>query len=292
MIEGEVERVNIKVLADNVVGFRGRLLGQHGASYYVEVYSGGSTKRILVDSGWNGDALLFNMKALNLDPRSIDAIVITHGHWDHTGGLVKVLEGSAGKTIPIIMHPYAMKTAFISEPSLRPVGIVSFGDLGELKKLGGYPILSKDPVKIAPGVATTGEIERKNDFERVEENYIFVDEDGKLRHDDILDDIALVIKFKDGVGVITGCGHSGIVNILEKAISLSNSERVKFVLGGFHLSEASEERISRTIKSLSSLNIENIYAGHCTGMRAICEMRRAFGTKFKQIHVGMEIEMG
>lgn len=291
MNEDYIDKVRIKILADNLVGFRGRFLGQHGASYYIEAKIGEQYKKILVDSGWNAEALLFNMKNLEVDPKNLDAIVITHGHWDHTGGLIKVLENAGGKTIPIIMHPNALKTRFISEPFIRPVGIVSFSELSELKKLGGYPILSRDPIKLFPGVWTTGEIERRNDFEKVEENYEFVDSEGRVRHDDILDDIALVLKLREGIGVITGCGHAGIVNILEKAFSLTGSKKVKFVLGGFHLSEASDERIFKTVQSLSSLDIEAIYAGHCTGTKAICEMLKAFGSKLKQIYVGMTIEI-
>jgi len=289
--EGFVDSVRVVVLADNVVGFRGRLLGQHGASYLLEARYGREVKRVLIDTGWNGEALLFNMKSLEIDPRNLDAIVLTHGHWDHTGGLVKVLESAGGRTIPIIMHPLALKASFVAEPYLRPVGIVSFHDLGELKRLGGYPIVTKDPVKIAPGLFTTGEIERRSDFERVEESYMFVDNEGRLKHDDLLDDTALVVRLRDGIGVITGCGHAGIVNILNKAVSLSGSRKIRFLLGGFHLAEASDERISKTIESLSSFDIESIYAGHCTGMRAFCELQRTFGSKFKQIHVGMSIEL-
>ncbi|MEM0061506.1 MAG: MBL fold metallo-hydrolase [Fervidicoccaceae archaeon] len=285
-----VDRIRIRVLADNQVGFRGKLLAQHGASYFLEASWGEEKRRILVDTGWNGEALLFNMKMLEIDPKSIDAIVITHGHWDHTGGLLKVLEKAEGKQIPIVMHPLALKTSFISEPFIRPVGILSFSEIGELKRLGGYPILSRDPVEIAPGILTTGEIERRNDFETVEEPYMFVGKEGELERDIISDDIALVIKFRSGIGIVTGCGHSGIINILEKARALTGETKIKFIIGGLHLAEASDERIIRTVSHLSKLDIDAICAGHCTGLRASCELLRSFGTKFKQIHVGMSME--
>jgi len=291
MVEEFVDKVKITVLADNLVGFRGKLFGQHGASYLVEALYKGQLKKILVDTGWNGDALLFNMTALGVEPKSIDAIIITHGHWDHTGGLVKVLENTGGKQIPIVMHPQSLKSVFIAEPFIRPVGIISFSDYSDLRKLGGYPILSRDPVKIGPGIFTTGEIERSSGFEKVEENYQFIDNNGRLVHDEILDDIALVIKLKRGIGVVTGCGHAGVVNIVKKAISLTKEETVRFILGGLHLAQASEDRISKTIEALSSFNIESIYAGHCTGLNASCALQRAFSSKFNQIYVGMSIEV-
>ncbi len=159
----------------------------------------------------------------------------------------------------------------------------------EVEEAGGVLVLAKGPVKLAEGVVTTGEVERSTSFEGVEEFWTVAD--GIFVRDEMPDDQSLVIKGDEGVIVLTGCAHSGVVNTVIHAKSLMGVDRVKAVIGGFHLIGASEGRIRRTVEELRRLNPDLLAPCHCTGLKAVNAFMEAFGEKCRPPSTGDIIEI-
>lgn len=285
---GILEKFRLVVLAENSVMFGSRLLGQHGISFLLEVQAEGMKRFILVDVGQNTDTLMYNMKSLGIDPSIVDAIVLTHRHQDHTGGLSKVLKAIGKRDLPVIAHPDITRFQFTDKKLLRYSGM-RLEDKERIEKAGGVLFLTRDPLKILPGLMTTGEVVRTTDFEKPE-GFKTINEEGRVVYDALRDDIAVIALMKEGIVIITGCAHSGIVNIIKHSIKLAGVSKVVAVIGGLHLINASDERIAKTVSSLQELQVENIYAGHCTGFKAQVELYKAFSERFKPLSTGLHIE--
>ncbi|NJE25101.1 MBL fold metallo-hydrolase [Thermococcus sp. MV5] len=267
------------VLFENHAGFKKGLLGYHGFSLFID-YDG---RRILVDVGTEGKILLHNMKALEIDPEKIDAVVLTHGHYDHTGGLREFLRVRRS-TIDIYAHPEIFLQRIALKPKLRDIGIPYLQE--ELETLGANFILDKKPLKIFDGVWTSGEIKRVTWDRRV--GYIV--KDNGLIKDPVRDDIALVVEDGESVIVITGCGHSGILNIVMHAQNLLNKP-IKALIGGFHLMGSDEKLRRDAIRGLKDLGVQKLYAGHCTGFEAMASFMYTVGKNFEPLYVGKVIEL-
>jgi len=252
-------RGKIVVLVENSVLHR-KLYAEHGLSLYVETDRG----KILFDTG-QSDLLIRNARTLGIDLREIDKIVLSHGHYDHTGGLLPLLK-TFKKRIQVIAHPDAFKKIHFGCGGgiSRDIGIPF-----EESELRQYAELVEDdkPREVIPGVVSTGEIERRTDFEDAGEGF-FVDPNC-TKPDIIRDDQALILDSEKGLIVLFGCGHSGLINTLIKVRELSPNKEIRVVMGGFHLGGASEERLERTCEALPQFGVKEIYPGHCTGWRAI-----------------------
>jgi 7,8-dihydropterin-6-yl-methyl-4-(beta-D-ribofuranosyl)aminobenzene 5'-phosphate synthase len=249
----------IVVLVENSVLHR-KLYAKHGLSLYVETDRG----KILFDTG-QSDLLIRNARTLGIDLRQIDKIVLSHGHYDHTGGLLPLLK-TLKKRIQVIVHPDAFKKIHFGCGGgiSRDIGIPF-----EESELRQYAELIEDdkPREVIPGIVTTGEIERRTDFEDAGEGF-FVDPNC-TKPDIIRDDQALILDSEKGLIVLFGCGHSGLINTLSKVREMFPNREIRTIMGGFHLGGASEERLERTCKALSKFGVKEIYPGHCTGWRAI-----------------------
>ena len=165
--KGEVDSLNITVLAEDSVLYESPYLAQHGVSFLLEADSGGETRRVLVDVGQNSQALLHNMSLMDISPSSIDTIVLTHCHYDHTQGVVKMLEKIGRNDVRIVAHSDIFRPHFITKPELRYVGIQPEDSREKIEAAGGHVYLSKEPFQLMPGVITTGEVKRKTDFEEL-----------------------------------------------------------------------------------------------------------------------------
>jgi len=289
--KGELNRLKVTVIAEDTAAYESPYLGQHGVSFLLMAERDGVAKNVLVDVGQNPAALLENMNRMKISLSCIDAVVLTHCHYDHTQGLAKVVKEIGKKDLPVIAHPDIFRLNFITDPYLRHVGVMDGDKKADIEASGGALYMTRDPLEITPGLITTGEIERVTDFEEVGIK-LFTIENGKVRGDLMLDDISIVSNIKGkGVVIVTGCSHAGIVNITRQAIKLTGTEKIHGIIGGFHLIEAPEIRIKKTARMLKEFNPDWIYAGHCTGFRAQVELYNTFKDRFSPLHTGMNVEV-
>jgi len=288
---GALDSLKITVLAEDSVLYGSSYLGQHGVSFLLEGVSEGNTNRILVDVGQNSDALLNNMQTMGISPSIANAIVLTHCHYDHTQGIVRMLREINKKDVPVIAHPSIFRLHFVTQPYPRHVGIMPGDSKVEIEKAGGSLSLTKDPFIIMPGIMTTGEVKRRTEFEEVRIELKTI-ENGMVVDDLMLDDISVIANVKDkGLVIITGCSHAGIINIANQAIEVSGVNKIEGIIGGLHLVEAPDTAIRRTVEELSKLNVAWISAGHCTGFKAQVELHHTFKERFLPLHTGMQFEI-
>jgi len=288
---GALDSLKITVLAEDSVLYESPYLGQHGVSFLLEGVSGENIKRILVDVGQNSEALLYNMRTMGISPSVIDAIVLTHCHYDHTQGVARLLWEIDKKDIQVIAHPSIFRLHFVTEPYPRHVGIMQGDSKIEMEKAGASLSLTREPFIIMPGITTTGEVKRKTEFEGGSIGLKTI-ENGMVADDLIFDDISVVANVRDkGLVIITGCSHAGIINIANQAVEVTGCNKIESIIGGLHLVEASDTVIKRTIEELSKLNVSWISAGHCTGFKAQVELYLAFGDRFSPLHTGTKFEL-
>jgi len=288
---GELDSLKITVLTEDSVLYESHYLGQHEVSFLLEGAKGSDVMRILVDVGQNSQALLNNMKLMNISPSIIDAVVLTHCHYDHTQGVARMLKEIGRKDIRVIAHRDIFRLNFVTEPYLRHVGIMPGDSREEIEKAGGSLLLNKGSVKLMSGITTTGEVKRQTDFEQVGIALKTL-EGGEVVDDQMLDDISVVANVSGkGLVIVTGCSHAGIVNIAKHAMELTGCEKIEGIIGGLHLIDAPDDRIKRTVEELSKLNPEWICAGHCTGFKAQVELYLAFRERFSPLQTGMQIEI-
>ena len=287
----QLDSLKITVLAEDSVLYESPYLGQHGVSFLLEGVSGKERKNILVDVGQNSEALLNNIKTMDIAPSIIDTVVLTHCHYDHTQGIADMLRQVGKRYLPVIAHTDIFRLHFITEPYHRHVGIMPDDSKAEIERAGGSLSLGKKPFIIMPGIMTTGEVQRRTDFEKMNIALKTI-ENGKIVDDLMLDDISVIANIKDkGLVIITGCSHAGIINIVNYAKEITGVSNVEAVIGGLHLVDAADDVINRTVEELNHLNMSWISAGHCTGFKAQAKIYLAFGKRFSPLHTGMEFSL-
>ncbi|MGQ9543548.1 MAG: MBL fold metallo-hydrolase [Candidatus Bathyarchaeia archaeon] len=287
-IKNSVDNLRVTVLVEDSASIENpNLVAKHGLSILVEAIGAGLNLRILMDAGPPADLALRNASIMGIDLKNIDAIFISHGHYDHAGGLLEVLK-IIGRPTPIIAHPRIFQPKIIFKPKLTYIG-PQF-DEATLKVAGGIPILCRGPVKVSAGVSTSGEIARETRFEKVKGFWTL--EDGQLVEDPILDDQALYINVRGkGLVVISGCAHSGIVNTLRHIQRVAGVDSLYAIIGGLHLAKAEDEKIRMSIDEVERLNPKAIYPCHCTGLKAIHYLLERFKDRCRPICTGDTIEL-
>jgi 7,8-dihydropterin-6-yl-methyl-4-(beta-D-ribofuranosyl)aminobenzene 5'-phosphate synthase len=232
---------------------------------------------VLLDTGSSVSAA-HNADILGIDLSKIDRIVLSHGHYDHTGGLRQVLQ-KMRREVKIIAHPdiWQAKYARRKDEPDRYIGIPF--QRNELESLGATFNLTAEKVKIDDSIMTTGEIPMETIFEQVDADLFFKDDSG-WQPDKIMDDQALNVNTESGLVVILGCAHRGIINTLYHAQKLTGKEMIYAVVGGSHLINTSEERLWQTIAALRELNVQRLGLCHCTDLPAASVLAQEFGESF------------
>ncbi len=264
--------VRITTLSENTAAI-GEFLGEWGLSILVET----DKVKVLLDTG-KSVSTAYNADTLGLDLSSINTIVLSHGHYDHTGGLSSVLRRMR-KQVDIIAHPDVWQLKYSHRLNMpdRYIGIPF--QRTELESLGARFNLNSQPVNINDAILTTGEVPMITDFERIDEG-LFVKEGDTLRPDELLDDRAIIIKTTGGLIIVAGCAHRGIINTVYHAREITGIEKVRAVVGGSHLMNTSEERIWQTIAAFKEMGIEKLGLCHCTDLPAATILASEFGDGF------------
>jgi len=242
---------------------------EHGISLYIEAYG----TRILLDAG-RTEIFKNNAKKLGINLDNLDAIILSHGHYDHGDGLKYIDEKTK-----LICHPECNNYR-------RSKRTKKFGGINQSKEELAYKfelIPSAKPYEIVENIFYLGQIERNNDFEA--KTFPMTIEDGS--DDVVLDDTGIAIKTANGLIVLSGCAHSGICNTVEYAKKITKEERVLAVIGGFHLKEI-DEATNKTINYMIDNNVENIYLAHCTSDEVCEEFEKCIPNKAKTIKVREE----
>ncbi len=266
--------MKITVLMENSVGvfIPQGLVGEHGLSLWIE-YNG---HKLLFDTGQTGK-VVENALRLGIDLREAEAIVLSHGHYDHTGGLKAVLE-YINKSVPVYAHPDVFSVHCVSSPIDRYIGIPFCKE--ELEGLGAEFKWVKEPLELVSGLWLSGEIPRRTSFEKVDET-MYVKKEGKKLPDPILDDMSLFIKDSKGLVVVLGCAHSGVINIIEHGKEVTGEEKIYAIIGGTHLGPACSKQLEETLIRFAQMEISLICANHCTGLKIASKFREIFGSKFR-----------
>jgi 7,8-dihydropterin-6-yl-methyl-4-(beta-D-ribofuranosyl)aminobenzene 5'-phosphate synthase len=285
-----VKSVKITTLADNVV-YVSRLLGQFGFSAHLEIKDNKDKKHVLVfDTGSNKNALLHNIKALKLDLTTLESIVLSHGHYDHTSATVEIAKKARGK-VKVYAHPNAFQPKYkIKKGKKEPHGMPKGEGRIEIEKTGAKIVETVFPTEIIPGMMASGEIPRITSFEKLTwRNMTIIN--GKAVRDKLLDDQALFINLaRKGVLVICGCAHAGLVNTLEHALNVTKTKRLYGFIGGTHLIHPKEARLKETIAHLKKLDLQLISPAHCTGHKSIVAINQAFPNEFVLNYTGRVID--
>ncbi|MGE5286125.1 MAG: MBL fold metallo-hydrolase [Micromonosporaceae bacterium] len=264
------------------------LLAEHGFSVLVTVTKAGREHRLLFDAGTSPDGVVENMRRLEVDPASIEAIVCSHGHFDHTTGIDGLIRVLGTARLPVLIHPHFWRRRRVLIPGREPQEIPTTSQRA-LREAGFDIIEEQQPSFLFQNsVLVTGEVARTTGYEPgfpIQQAWL----DGSWQPDPlVLDDQALIINVRGkGLVVMTGCGHAGVVNICRYAQRLTGNQPLYTILGGFHLNgPLFEPLIPRVIADLGAMNPKVIIPAHCTGWRAQHAMSAHFGEAFVPNTVG------
>jgi 7,8-dihydropterin-6-yl-methyl-4-(beta-D-ribofuranosyl)aminobenzene 5'-phosphate synthase len=298
--------IRISVLVDNAKGALG-LRARWGLSFWIET----PRARVLFDCG-DSDAFLRNAERLGIHLETADAFVLSHGHYDHGGGIGKLVE--IAPSIPLILHPAALTPHFSLRKNgkVDPIGLPDIS-LTALQMASARSIWALAPFEVAPGVWATGPVPRRHPLEEAERTF-FLDRACTIQ-DHVVDDQAVWVETPAGLVVLCGCAHSGVMNtvrfIRETVAGRGAAEpvdpgaragqparktgdalpTVRALLGGMHLLQARKERLQATAGYLEALDLELCAPCHCTGKRAATLLRERLPAAFVEIVTGYELRL-
>jgi len=295
----EVDRLIVTVITDNYYDalrpdtkvssvFRSKpgaiIHAEHGLSYHVETVVNGTSFSLLFDYGMDPMGMSHNIEVLGIDVAKVNAMALSHGHFDHWGGLVGLLR-QYGSRIPKGIPLYVGHEAFAHRFSIRPSDSTPM-DIGQLKKseieqFGVVDIKElKEPREIIPGGYATGPVEMVTDYEKGNPN-LLVKRGDRLEQDLFEGELALFFVVKDkGLVILSGCAHIGIINIVKYAVQITGISKIHAIIGGFHLVNAQNSLIDRYMEDIKSFAPEYIVPTHCTGFEAVMRFAREMPEQF------------
>lgn len=277
-----VSTMKVTVLSTMLVGNAREGVGEWGFAAVLEV----DGRRWLIDTGARPETVLKNAQELKVDLSTITDLVITHNHDDHTGGLLTLRREMAKKNPQALSRAHVAKGIFTSR--LDRNGREAGGLLpikAEYEKLGGAFVEFDAPTRLAPGVWMTGPVPRTYPEKNWSVSGQLQTPNGPIE-DNVPEDSSIVIQTAQGLVVLSGCGHAGIVNTIEYAQKRVQNAPVHAAIGGFHLFAASDETLAWTASKLKEARVQYFLGAHCTGIEAVFRIRQALGLPRKQALVG------
>jgi Metal-dependent hydrolases of the beta-lactamase superfamily II len=244
-------------------------------------------ERILFDTGEQGN-LMNNAQILGCDLRQVNRLILSHGHYDHTGGLLKFLQYRG--RVPVYAHPDLFTGHYARRLNVQGdkyIGVPFSSKL--LESAGAEFHWHREPVELSPGLWLSGEIPRESVFERVDSSLVVVKEE-QVVPDTIPDDLSLFYVTDQGLVILLGCAHSGLVNIVEHAKRVTGEDRVRAIIGGTHLGPATPDQQKQTIEYLRGLNLSCLAPNHCTGLGMLSKLAAEFSGVFAWASTGKTLE--
>ncbi len=255
----------------------------HGFSLLITAIRGDARHTILFDSGPEEYAFERNTMRLSRDLGEVEAIVLSHGHWDHAGGMLKALDlvraRNHGRPVPYYAHPGMFRSRARRSAKGEILPMKDVPSIDALTARGAQVISTREPQVLLDGMFfLSGEIPRVTPFERGLPGHLQMAEDGTWQPDPLLIDERFLMANVAGKGavVFTACSHAGVVNVLKHARACANNVPIHAVMGGFHLAGVNEQIIPETVAELMEIGPHTIAAGHCTGWRALNALANAF----------------
>src|SRR5437867_2012850 len=292
---------------------KGLLLFEHGLAYHLECVRGGERREILLDFAATEGSLLNNYGLLKVDPTRADALIVSHGHFDHYGALPDLARVAQGKLKPGVTLYAGGEDTFCHRVVVTPAGSVDYGtlDRSTLEARGLKVVLAKQPAVVTGHAFVTGEIARVTDFEKPPAAARLVAgpmdsacaashfgakveaRPGDVVADTFQGEHATVYHVKDrGLVVITSCGHAGVINSVRQAQKASGIQKVHAIVGGFHLAPASDEIVSKTVEVFKDINPDYVIPMHCSGVNTIMAVHMTMPRKLVMPSTGTRVIFG
>ncbi len=274
-------KVKATIVCENSVFHITGALAEHGLSIFLETGCG----NYLLDTG-AGKTIVNNALVLGIDLRTIKGIIMSHHHFDHSGGLGPVLDLKGA--VDVYAHPAFFKESYsVTGDTARYIGVPYPRPLLEAK--GATFKLSAEFRQIEPELWLTGEVPRRTDYELGDRKQVVKSAEGYTK-DEILDDQSVVIETEKGLFIVLGCCHSGIINTLSYIWEKMGKRQIYAVIGGTHLGPVSDEQREKSIDALKAFDIERLGVSHCTGLKTATLLAREFGDRFFFCNVGTVVE--
>lgn len=251
--------ISVTTLVDNTVSVGKGHIGEHGLCFFIDT----GDRKILFDTGQRS-ALENNAAVMGIDLSKIDTVILSHGHYDHAGGLASLINHTTDFTLlghPDIFDDKRAKFADSFIPIGSPMGKKEFTEKGiEIQ-------LSAEPVSITEQIMTSGTVPMTTDFESIEPMF-YIKKEEEFAPDQLEDDLSLILDTKEGIVLLLGCAHRGLANILRHVDKLTSGKKIHAIIGGLHLANATDEKMDRIINILREYDIDKIGVSHCTGPKA------------------------
>ncbi len=278
-----MEKITLSILCDNTASMREGIRAEHGFSVLLE--RGG--QRILFDTG-QSDVYWHNAEVMGIDLRTVGVVLLSHGHYDHTGGLLRLVRSH--RPVNVVAHREVFTPRYKRQrnDSLKYIGCPYTQAF--LESRGVSFTFVEGRYEVAPNVYFISGVPQTTDFE-VGDPLLVVKNGDKIEPDPFLDDASMYVKTSEGLVVVLGCSHRGVINILRYILTLEEGIPILSIIGGTHLSRSPREQREKTIDALKALNPRMIGVSHCTGSEAADAMSHVFGRSFFRAMAGVEVKI-